>query len=58
METSASILAPEPETASAFNLCPAGFVVHKDGTVDTARGCGHRRCFPSSCEILKRLDPK
>lgn len=55
METSASILAPEPETASAFNLCPVGFVVYADGSVDASRGCGHRKCYESACETLKRL---
>lgn len=45
-----------PEAASAFNLCPVGFLVHQDGLVDTARGCGHRKCYPSACEIVKRLE--
>ena len=48
----------KPEAKPAYKLCPVGFVVHPGGHVDATKGCGHRRCYPSSCEILKRLDPK
>ena len=56
METSASTLAPEPETASASKLCPIGFVVYPGGEIDASRGCGYRRCYPSACEYVRRLN--
>lgn len=43
------------EKAPAFRTCPIGFLVHSDGQVDASRGCGHRKCYESSCEYVRRL---
>ena len=40
---------------SAYRTCPIGFLVHKDGRVDTTRGCGYRKGYESACNWLKTI---
>lgn len=44
-----------PEQAPAYILCDIGFRVFANRLVDSQRGCGHKTCYPLSCEYLKRL---
>ena len=43
---------PAPETKP--EECPLGYLVYAFREVDPINGCGHRRCYPQACELLRR----